>query len=414
MTEAAITEKPAIAGGKPAKQTPFAREQRYGQEELQELKEALEQNTLFYAQGKKVKQLEEDYAKMIGARFAVSTSSGTASIHTALMAAGISPEDEVITTPITDMGTLVPILWQGAVPVFADLHPHTYELLPESVEAAITPKTKAVLAVHLWGNACDLNALKQICQRHNLMLIEDCAQAHGCRYDGKPIGTIGQMGCFSLNEFKHISCGDGGLVVTDDEKLATRLRLSTDKCYNRDPNAMMRNPFFLAANYRMTELQGAVGIAQTKKLADIVARRNRWAWTLHERLKNVPGIALPQATPGCEPAWWFFMMRVIPEQLGTDADGFAEALRAEGLPVGAHYIGRPVYEYPIFANHSAFDHGTHPFAKRTYAKGLCPNAEAILETAVMLSVNEAYTDTDLDETVLAIQKVANWFSSKKA
>jgi Predicted pyridoxal phosphate-dependent enzyme apparently involved in regulation of cell wall biogenesis len=223
------TDLPAIAGGEPAKRTPFGREKRYGEEELQQLREALEQGSLFYAHGNKVKTLEKRFAEMNGVPHAVACSSGTSGIHAALIAVGISPGDEVITSPITDMGTVIPILYQGAVPVFADLHPHSYTMLPESVEARITPRTRAVLAVHLWGNACDLNALRDICRRHNLWLIEDCAQAFGCRYMGEPIGTLGDIGCFSLNEFKHISCGDGGIVITRDQRLATRLRLATDK-----------------------------------------------------------------------------------------------------------------------------------------------------------------------------------------
>jgi dTDP-4-amino-4,6-dideoxygalactose transaminase len=405
-----ITEEtPAVAGGTPAKRTPYASEPRYGEDELRELKEALEQGTLFYAQGKKVRQLESDFALRSGVRFAVACSSGTAALHAALIAAGISPGDEVITAPITDMGTVIPILYQGAIPVFADLHPRSYCLLPESVAAHITPRTRAVIAVHLWGNACDLLALRALCERHDLTLIEDCAQALGCRCDGRPIGTHGQIGCFSLNEFKHIGCGDGGIAVTDDEELAERLRQATDKAYDRRPGAAPRDPAFLANNYRMTELQGAVAVAQLRKLDSIVARRQRWCAELTARLEGLAGLSLPEPTPGCAPSWWFFMLRVLPEILGADADACAQALRKEGLPAGAHYIGQPLYAYPVFRDHTAFVRGSHPFAAQTYAPGLCPNAEAILDTAVLLSIQEAYSDTDLDETVHAIRKVVDWF-----
>jgi len=411
MTDA-TQDIPAIAGGQPAKTTPYGREPRYGEAELQQLREALEQGSLFYAHGNKVKTLEKRFAEMNGVPYAIACSSGTAAIHAALIAVGVSPGDEVITSPITDMGSIIPILFQGAVPMFADLHPHTYTLLPESVEARITPRTRAVLAVHLWGNACDLHALRDICRRHNLWLIEDCAQAFGCRYMGEPIGTLGDIGCFSLNEFKHISCGDGGIVITRDERLASRLRLATDKCYNREPGVTQRNPIFLANNYRMTELQGAVALAQLEKLDSIVARRRQWCEALSERLQDVPGISLPQPTAGCEPSWWFYMLRVAPETLGADADAFAEALRAEGVPAGAHYIGQCVYEYPIFANHSAFERGTHAYTARTYTKGLCPFAEAILDTCVLLPVSEAYTQTDLEETARAIRRLAQWYRRK--
>lgn len=401
--------KPAAAGGIPAKKTPFGKETRYGAEELRELNEAIEQGTLFYAQGRKTATLEERYAAEIGSRFAIAVSSGTAAIHTALMAAGISPGDEVITSPITDMGTVIPILFQQAVPVFADLHPRSYCLLPESVEAAITPNTRAVIAVHLWGNACDLDALSSICDRRGIVLIEDCAQAFGCTYKGKPVGTYGQIGCFSLNEFKHISCGDGGIVVTDDENLAKRLRLASDKCYDRSPGAG-RSPTFLANNYRITELQSAVALAQLGKLDSIVERRRRWCEALSRELDGMPGILLPQPIEGCNPSWWFYMLRVDPAKLGTDTDTFAEALKAEGLPVGAHYIGRCVYEYPMFVEHTLYERGTHPFAARDYHKGLCPNAEGILDTGIILYLNEAYTDVDLEETVFAIRRAASWYS----
>ena len=412
MSKATAVRQLAIDGGEPVKKTPYGTQVRYGREELKELREALEQGTLFYAQGRKVRRLEEEFARMVGAKHAVATSSGTASIHTAMMAVGISPGDEVIVTPITDMGSLVPILFQGAVPVFADLDPHTYNLLPESVEACITPATRAVLAVHLAGNSCDMKALRAICARRNLLLIEDCAQAFGCEYDGRPVGTHSLVGCFSLNEFKHISCGDGGIVVTDDSALASRLRLATDKCYNREPGVAMRNPLFLAANYRMTELQGAVSLAQLGKLDDIVARRRRYADGLNAGLAGTPGITLPKVTPNSSCSWWFYMFRVVPEELGIDADKFCAALSAEGVPCGAHYIGRPVYEYPVFVDHSAFERGSHPYASRTYGSGLCPNAEAILDTCVRLSSHEAFSESDCEETVQAVRKVAQWYYSK--
>jgi perosamine synthetase len=411
MTLSTERDLPAVAGGSPAKQTPYGREKRYGEAELRELQEALEQGTLFYAQGRKVRQLEEAFAAKNGARFAVACSSGTAAIHAAMIAAGISPGDEVITAPITDMGSLVPILYQGAVPVFADLHPNSYCMTAEAVEAVITPRTKAALAVNLWGNACDLDGLAALCDRYGLMLIEDCAQAFGCVFRGKPVGTVGRIGCFSLNEFKHISCGDGGIVITDEETLAERLRLATDKCYNRKPNAVTRNPVFLAGNYRMTELQGAVALAQLPKLDSIVERRRAWCSELSRRLAGTPGISLPEPTPGCDPSWWFYMMRVEPQTLKADADTFAQALQAEGLPVSAHYIGVCVYEYPIFSGHSAFVSGEHPYCGRAYHAGLCPTAEEILRTCVSLSVNEAYTADDLEETARAIRRAARWFAS---
>ncbi len=399
---------PAIAGGERAKTTPYGSEKRYGDEELEQLREALEQGTLFYASGQKTKALEAEFAARNGVGYGVACSSGTAAVHAALIAAGVSPGDEVITAPITDMGTVSPILYQGAIPVFADLEPRSYALSPQSVEAAITERTRAVIAVQLWGNSCDLNALKGLCDKHDLVLIEDCAQAFGCTYEGKPVGTIGHMGCFSFNEFKHISCGDGGLVLTNDEELARRARLGTDKCYNRRPDALVRDPMFLAPNYRITELQSAVALAQLGKLDSIVERRRAWCGRLNEALSEIEGLQTPQPTPGSDPSWWFYMLRVTPE-LGASSHEFAAALRAEGLPTGAGYIGKPVYEYPLFQQHHIFENGPHPCDERTYGHGDCPEAEAILQTCVNLAVNQAYTEQDLTETIHAFERVAAWF-----
>jgi perosamine synthetase len=399
---------PAIEGGQPAKSKPFNREERYGEDELKELTEALRQGTLFYAHGNKVREFENEFAAQGDFRYAVATSSGTAAIHAALIAAGISPGDEVIVPPITDMGTLVPILYQGAVPVFADLDPQTYNLLPASVANNVTDKTRAILAVHLAGNACDMGSLVELASTRNIAMIEDCAQAHGCTYRDRPVGHFGIAGCYSLNEFKHISCGDGGIVVTNDQEFSSQARLGTDKGYSRVPSAP-RQPSFLANNYRMTELQGAVARAQLRKLGSIIERRRRWCRELTRQLEGIAGLQIPRVTPGCEHSYWFYMMRVDEAKLGASADQFADALTAEGLPVAAHYIGQPAYEYPVFAQHRAFHHAAHPFAAREYGKGLCPNAEAIIDTCVTLQINEAYSQTDLEQTTHAIKRVVHWF-----
>jgi len=402
---------PAIAGGEAAKKTPYGSTVRYGDEEIAELAEAVHQQTLFYASGKKVRQLETEFAAKYGARHAISTSSGTASIHAALIAAGISPGDEVIVSPITDMGTIAPILFQGAVPVFADLTPAGHVLDPDDVARRITERTKAVLAVHLWGNACDLDSLEALCAPRGISLIEDCAQAFGCKWKGKPIGTVAKIGCFSLNEFKHISCGDGGIVLTDDDETAVRLRLATDKGYDRRPDALVRQPAFLCNNYRLTELQAAVAIAQLRKLDGIVERRRQFAERLTAGLQGTPGIRLPEATPGAEPSWWFYFFRIDPTVLGVDAKAVAGALSKEGIRAGANYIGTPIYKYPIFTDHSAFPRGTHAYQTLDYKEVACPEAEAILDTGVMIPVNEGYTSTDADEIAAGLQRLCRWLAA---
>lgn len=412
MTPAA-GDLPAVAGGAPARVTPYGSANRYGAEELEQLREALGQGTLFYAQGGKVRALEERFAHWLGAEHAVAASSGTAAIHAALIAVGLSPGDEVIVSPITDMGSIIPILMQGGVPVFADVHPRTYNMDPASVAAHITPRTRAVLAVHLAGNPCDMDGLQAACAPGGVALIEDCAQAWGATFNGRKVGTIGTIGCYSLNEFKHISCGDGGLVATDDPALAKRLRLATDKCYDRAAGPDARLATFLAANYRMTELQGAVALAQMGKLDEIVRRRQAWYRALHEALASLPGILRPETTPGGEHSAWFYMLRVDADALGTDTDTVTDALRAEGLPVSAHYIGRPVYEYPLFVNHSAYAHAPHPFAARAYGPGLCPEAEALLDACILMTIHENYTQQNLEETARAFSRVAHWYAGKR-
>ena len=410
----ATADVPAIAGGKPIKTTPFTKLPRYGEEELTELREAIAQQNLFYAGGKKVKELEKQFATLRGATHAVACSSGTAAIHSATMAVGISPDDEVIVPCITDMGTILPVMWQGAVPVFADLDPKTYNLDPKAVEAAITDKTKAIIAVHLAGNPCDLTALKQIADKHKLILIEDCAQAHGCHYNEKPVGIVGQIGCYSFNEFKHIACGDGGIAITSDDKLAQRLRLATDKCYDRSAGVAQRQGPFMANNYRMTELQGAVALAQVRKLDSIISRRQSWCGRLTKRLANLPGLQLPAVQERGSHSYWFYMMRVDPQVLGAKADDFAKAISKEGVPCSAHYIGQPIYKYPLFVNHSAFSRGEHHYSRVDYTKVKNATAEAILETCVILPVNESYSDADLEDTVKAFERVVTYFQAKKS
>jgi len=307
---------------------------------------------------------------------------------------------------------VLPILWQGAIPVFADLDPHTYNVTAQSVARCVTRKTRAIIAVHLAGNACELEMLSREAAEKGIPFVEDCAQAHGARYRGKSVGTFGTIGCFSFNEFKHISCGDGGVVVASDDDIAKKLRLATDKAYDRSPGAS-RDPTFLANNYRMTELQGAVALAQLGKLESIVARRRSWCSRLSQRLAGLPGIALPKVTEQCDPSWWFYMLRVVPDELGVNADELASALKAEGIPAAAHYIGKCVYEYELFKHHRSFARGQHAFASRDYSCEQCPVARSILDTCVIVHVNQAYTDQDLEDTVRAFECVVGWLKASK-
>ncbi|MBB6734312.1 DegT/DnrJ/EryC1/StrS family aminotransferase [Cohnella zeiphila] len=405
-----MNDQLAIHGGPKTKTTPFGTGRRFGFEEIKELAEALEQNTLFYHHGGKVKKFLEDFNSLYGVRYSVAASSGTAAIHVALGAAGVTIGDEVITSPITDQGTVVGILYQNAVPIFADLDPHTYNLDPVSVEARITDRTKAIVVVHLAGNPCDMDAIMEIAGRYNLKVIEDCAQSYLARYKGRLAGTIGDYGCFSTNDFKHISTGDGGIVTVNSGREEDFLvaHAFADKNYMRFGTDVVRHISTLAPNYRMTELQGAVGIAQLKKLPWICERRTAYGDRITAGLQGLPGIHPHRVEAGNTGTYWFYMLRVDEKELGCTRAEFSEALKAEGIPNTPGYIPDPVYMQPLFQQLSAYPGSRFPFDLNgtTYERGLCPNAELILQTAVRLSVNEFHTPQDIDDAVAAIRKVA--------
>jgi perosamine synthetase len=409
-------EKLAIHGGNKVKTTPFGQGKRFGNEEVQELVEALNQNTLFYHFGGKVKKFLQDFNEMYGVRYSVAVSSGTAAIHVALGAAGISVGDEVITSPITDQGTLVGILYQNAIPVFADLEPHTYNMDPKSIEARITERTKAIVVVHLAGNAADMDPIMEIARKHNLKVIEDCAQSYLTRYKGRLVGTIGDYGCFSTNDFKHISTGDGGMVTVNSGEEADYhvTHAFADKNYQRFGTSVQRDLQALAPNYRMTELQGAVGIAQLKKLGYICQQRRRFGERITAGIDHLPGIQAHKVEPSNDCTYWFYMLRVNLEELTCTRTEFCKALEAEGIPNMEGYIPDVVYMQPLFQNRTAYRNSHFPFdiTGITYEKGLCPNAEAILQTAVRLQVNEFFTEKDIDEMIAGIEKVVSFYAKK--
>jgi dTDP-4-amino-4,6-dideoxygalactose transaminase len=383
---------------------------RYDGRELEYLKEALSRNNLFYTQPDGlVSRMLQRAREVFGTQYALSASSGSAALHAAVGAAGVEVGAEVITSPITDMGSLIGILYQNAIPVFADVDDRTYNLTAQSIEAAITPRTQAVIAVHLAGAPCPIDEIARLCKSKNIKLIEDCAQSFGCRYQSRHVGGFGDLGCFSFNEYKHLSTGDGGIVVTNDQKLYGRAHNYADKCYDRlnqgDRLAM------LCPNYRMTELQGAVGLAQFDRLDGIVKTRNTLGNWLNEQLATIPGILPPKIVDGGQSSYWFYMIRVDEQKLGIDRDEFVRRLNLEGIAAGAGYIERPIYQEPVFANRNFFGGGVWPAEKLSgreydYRKVHCPNADKVLKTSIRLSLHEGFTKDDAGDYVKAIRKVA--------
>ena len=408
-----VIEKLAIDGGKPAVITPVPLRKRHGDIEKRYLAEVIDSDILFFYLGTKVKELERRFADRYGRKHCVACSSGTAAVHIAIASLQLPPGSEVITSAITDMGSLTGILYQGLVPVFADVEADTLNLDPALVRAAITPRSKAILAVHHGGLACDLDALLAIGAEYNIPVIEDCAQAYGCRYNGELTGRRGVIGCFSLNHFKHISAGSGGMILTDDDQLRYIASLFLDKCYQREEG--IRNPFFLAPNYQMTEMQGAVALAQLERLDEFLDRRKRLADRLSRELAKVEGVTLPHIRQGSTHSYFLFLFKIDLDHFRCTAGYFADALRHEGVNAKANLItgGRPVYLYDIFQRRSAFPGSEYPFqsldtgSNRCYPRGLCPVAENAFSRWIVLELLENYTEQNVQEMADAIAKVAH-------
>jgi perosamine synthetase len=405
--------KLAVDGGQPVRTKPFPPRQPFGDREVELVTQAIRSQSLFGPRGPMMPEFEKRFAELYGAKHAATSTSGTAAIHVAIGAVNPDPGDEIITAPITDAGTVVPIVYQGCIPVFADID-DSYNMDPRDVEAKITPRTKAVLVVHLFGNPCDMDAMTDIARRHGVALIEDCSQAHLTRYKGRLCGTIGDIGCFSLQQSKHMTCGDGGITITSDEGLGDRADRFRDKGWTRRPGAR-RYPF-LGLNYRMTELQAAVALAQLEKVADVVARRNELGDLLSDGIQGAPGILPQPVTEGGECTYWHYGLRVV----DGEPAAFSKALRAEGIPNGLGYIGKPIFlcmeslvEKRTFGNSSYPFDGSHGGRSIDYVEGLCPRTEAILGQMLVLTVHEHMSRDDVADMASAIRKVADGLDAKR-
>lgn len=409
--ESSAASKLALHGGEKAVKSSAKLPVRWGDPERERLNAMLGQDSLFYWKGPQTTLLIERFKKICAVKYAMSCSSGTAALHIAVAAAGIGPGDEVITAPISDIGTVIGVIYQQGVPVFADLGASTYNLDPADVERRITPKTKAIIAVHLCGNPCDLHALKALADQRGLVLIEDCAQAWGARYRGQPIGTIGHIACFSLQNSKHITCGDGGLVGSNDERFGPQLQKFGDKGFDRLKGGLFEA---FATNYRMSEPQAAVAAAQLERLEGIVAKRARLGNLLTEKMAGLPGVLPHQVHPEDRCVYWFYFFRLKPGAFRCDRAEFVKALAAEGVGASAGYIPVALHRNPVFAQH-AFFAGRWPvrefgLTKMDYSKHQTPEAEAILQTGIHVTIHEAMTTEHIECVADAIRKVARHYA----
>jgi dTDP-4-amino-4,6-dideoxygalactose transaminase len=408
MSVAPATATLARDGGQPYRSQPFPRRTPFGEEEIALVTEAIRSQNLFGLGGPKVSALEQQFAGLYGVRHAVASTSGTAAIHIAVGTINPNPGDEIITAPITDGGSIVPIVYQGCIPIFADVDA-TYTMDPDDVERKITGRTAAILVVHLFGNACNMDALVELARRHQIPLIEDCSQAHVTHYKGRYLGTWGDIAAFSLQQSKHMTTGDGGMTITNRDDLSERMFLFRDKGWTRKPGWGPRTYAFLAPNYRMTELQGAVGLAQVKKVRQVVEKRMELGSYLTELLSDIPGVTPPPVTPGSEHSYWAYPLRID----GWPIQEFGQALIQEGVPAGAGYIGEPIFLcMDALAEKKTFGASTYPFdgshgvRQIEYTRGMCPHTEEALQHMITLGFNENFSRQDIEDMSGAIHKVA--------
>jgi perosamine synthetase len=405
-------EKLAIDGGSKVRETPFPKRKPFGKREEDLLIEAVRSQNLFGKSGKFVKELEDSFAEFYGVNYAQSSTGGSAAIHLAVGAVNPNPGDEIITAPITDPGSVMPILQQNAIPVFADVDPLTLNMTPESIEEQITDRTRAIILVHLFGRPCDVEAVVEIADRHGLILIEDCSQALATKYKDQFVGTFGHIACFSLQQSKHMTTGDGGLTTTNDEETFIRLKLFSDKGW--DYNYMgERNHGFLAPTYRMTEMQGAVGVAQLDKVRAVVERRMALGALLCELIADAPGVTAVPSGDDREVSWWNFIFHVT----GHDPDTFCKSVSAEGISVGAHYIGDPIFmRGKYLTDKITYGKSGCPFTcgvtsrEYEYSADMVPGALEGLRTVAVLGIHEHMDESDIQDMAKAINKVASAMS----
>jgi dTDP-4-amino-4,6-dideoxygalactose transaminase len=365
-----------------------------GEAELEALREAVLSGTLTSTKGNFVHTLEKRFAHLIGTGHGLACASGTGAIHTAVAAINPNPGDEIVTTAITDMGALTPILYQGAIPVFADVDPRTCNVTAETIAARISDRTRAIIVTHLFGNPVPMEAILRLARARGIPVIEDCAQAFLAQSDERPVGTLGTIGCFSLQQGKHITTGEGGLVVTDDDDLARRMFLFVNKGWGYgDANP---DHYFIALNNRMSELQGAVAAAQLGKLDEVVQLRRATAAWLTESLQDLPGIETPFVHPGCMHTYWKYCLRVDGGVIRGGSPEMGKMLRVRGIACSPRYIQKPAFQCRIFRDQETFGESHWPFTLARpeaveYDPANFPGTFEGLDRILVLPWNENYT-----------------------
>lgn len=406
------TEKLAINGGTPVKETPYGTGKRFGSLELRYLEEALNQNTLLYGTGTFVKRCCEVMATYTGVPYVTPCSSGSAAIHLGLIACGIGPGDEVIVTPNTDSGSVLGIIEEGAVPIFCDSE-KTLQPSVRSIEEKITERTRAVVVVHLAGYPAPVDEIVALCEPRGIGVVEDCAQSWGAKLNGKMVGSFGTAGAYSVNDYKHISCGDGGFVAVRDPELYRRVSNYADKHYDRLFDGTWRQHHH-GVNYRMSELQGAVALAQLEQVDKITARHHEIGELLTMKLADLPGAEIVQTIPGGYSSYWWTVLIVDEGAMTASRDDIVAALQAEGVGASSYggydLISKPIFQQRLVRPWLEDERKFYPFRQpdgREYFYSLeqTPIHAELLRTAIQLHLGRFFSDQDVAEMAAGIQKV---------
>ncbi len=395
-------ERLAIHGGRPIREKKlYYGRQWISEEDIEAVSEVLHSD--FLTCGPKVGELEGSLEKITNARHTAAVSNGTAALHCACIASGIGEGDEVITSPLTFVASANCALYCKSRPVFADIDVETYNIDPDSVASQITERTKAVIAVDFTGQAAKLKEIREICHKHGLMFIEDAAHAIGTKYDGKPIGGIADMTCFSFHPVKTVTSGEGGAVTTNDDGLYRKILLARahgivhGKASMRDKR--QEAPWYyeqesLGYNYRMTDIQAALLASQLRRIEMFKARRGEIVARYNEAFGEIPEIILQKEIAESDTCRHLYIIRLDLERVTCTRRQFFEAMCAENIQPQVHYI--PVYWFPYYQ-------------KIGYKKGLCPNAEKIYEGILSLPLYPKMTDSDVEDVIAAVKKIIFYY-----
>ena len=417
--------KLAINGGLPVRGRPFpVPYQNIGNEEKEAVMKVLDKKVLsqflgewspdFYG-GENVQQLEKDWSRYFKIKHSVSVNSATSGLNIAVGAAGISPGDEVIVSPYTMTASATAALVYGGIPVFADIDPEIFCITPESIRACITPCTRAIIVVDLFGHPADMKEIMEIAREHDLVVIEDAAQAPGATYDGRYAGTLGDIGVYSLNVHKTIQCGEGGIVVTDNDDFAERLQLIRNHAEVVVKEKGVKNLVNMVGfNYRMTEIEAAISREQLKKLESLHKPRIYAAAYLTKNLSTIEGITTPVTKKNVRHGFYVFAIRYNQTLHKLGRNKIVAALKAEGVPIDGGYV-EPIYLEPLYQNKIAFGKDGFPFTYEGYKgtlkynKGLCPVTERMHYNEVMTTniCHANISREDLDDVLNAFEKVFN-------